>query len=260
MKLTQLIPLFVSLAAAHAATLTVTTTADTGAGSLRAKIAAATTGDTVAITATGTIALTTGEIAITGKNLTVAGPGANNLTITTGATTRALKIVNAQCTISGITFNNCKGLAGDVDTGGAIAVDNFSAGGTTNITTISDCAFTNNQSGWGGALDVFQGGLSLNRCTFTGNTATGLAFGTNGAVGAIHINPYGYLTMTVSKNPAATDVTIAIEVAGDLGAPSGWSAGGTTVDQNSETTFQAHDNTPISAAPSRFIRLKLSRP
>ena len=97
--------------------------------------------------------------------------------------------MNAQCTISGLTFNNCKGLPGDVDTGGAIAVDNFSSGGGANVTTINDCAFTNNQSGWGGAVDVFNGGLAMSRCTFTGNTCTGLAFGTNGGGGAAFAPP-----------------------------------------------------------------------
>ena len=119
----------------------------------------AASGDTVSITVSGTIALTTGEIAIANKNLVIAGPGANSLTITTNAATRALKIVNAQCTISGLTFNNCKGLPGDVDTGGAIAVDNFTSGGVANVTTINDGAFTSNQSGWGGAVDVFSGEL-----------------------------------------------------------------------------------------------------
>ncbi|MCE9611955.1 MAG: hypothetical protein K8R23_17290 [Chthoniobacter sp.] len=196
MKITCFLPLFLGLAAAHAATLNVTTTADSGAGSLRAQIAAAAGGDTVAITATGTITLTTGEIAVTGKNLIVAGPGANSLTITTNATTRAFKIVNAQCTISGLTFNNCRGLPGDVDTGGAIAVDNFTSGGGTNVTTITDCTFTNNQSGWGGAVDVFNGGLVLARSTFAGNSCNGLAFGTNGGGGALSLGPTVASTIT----------------------------------------------------------------
>ncbi len=212
MKLTHLISfaIVVATTAAQAATLTVSTTTDAGAGSLRAQIAAAVSGDTIAIAATGTIALTTGEIPIVGKNLSIAGPGATSLTITTNATTRALKITNAQCAISGITFNNCKGLPGDVDTGGAIAVDNFSSGGGANVTTINDCVFTNNQSGWGGAVDVFNGGLAMNRCTFSGNTSTGAAFGTNGGGGALSIGPTVASTITNctfsgnSQNGAAT--------------------------------------------------------
>ena len=172
MKFARLLPIFFAtiIVTAHGATLSATTTTDSGVGSLRAQIAAAATGDTVAIIVNGTISLTSGDIVVSGKNLTIAGPGANNLTITTNATTRALRIVNAQCSISGITFNNCKGLPGDIDTGGAILVDNFSAGGGANVTTISDCSFTNNQSGWGGAVDIFNGGLVMSRCTFSGKT------------------------------------------------------------------------------------------
>ena len=66
--------------------------------------------------------------------------------------------------------------------------------------------------------------------------------------------------MTVAKNPAATDVTLSIEVTGDLATPSAWSAAETIVDQNTMTTLLAHDTTPISTAPTRFIRLKASRP
>lgn len=174
-------------AAARAATLDVTTTADAGAGSLRAQIAAAVSGDTVNLPLTGVITLTTGEIAISGKNLTLNGPGANQLAITTNASTRALKIVNAACTIRGLAFRNCKGLPGDVDTGGAISVDNFTSGGRSNVTTIEDCEFTGNQSGWGGAVDIFQGGLQMSRCTFAGNSCTGSAFGTDGGGGALSV-------------------------------------------------------------------------
>jgi hypothetical protein len=175
--------------ASNAATLSVTSTADSGAGSLRAQVAAAAGGDTVQIVATGRIALTSGEILINGRNLTIAGSGANNLVVTTNSTTRALRIVNAQCTISGITFDRCTALPGDIDTGGAVAVDNFTAGGWTNVTTIDNCAFSNNQSGWGGAVDIFQGGLIMTRCTFSANACTGMAFGTKGGGGALSIGP-----------------------------------------------------------------------
>jgi len=81
-----------------------------------------------------------------------------------------------------------------------------------------------------------------------------------GTVSSIELDSNGHLSMTVTKNPAAADVTLAIEVASDLTNPSSWSTAGTTVDQNTLTTLQAHDNTPVSGAPSRFIRLKVTRP
>jgi hypothetical protein len=66
--------------------LTVNTLQDTGAlgdGSLRGEIAAAAPGDTINFAVTGIITLISGELAI-GKDLTIHGPGANNLTVSAG--------------------------------------------------------------------------------------------------------------------------------------------------------------------------------
>jgi hypothetical protein len=69
----------------QAATDTVTNSNDSGAGSLRAVVGAAASGDTIVfdMTAghvTSPIVLTSGVIAIT-KNLTITGPGADTLTV-----------------------------------------------------------------------------------------------------------------------------------------------------------------------------------
>jgi autotransporter-associated beta strand protein len=77
---------------------------------------------------------------------------------------------------------------------------------------------------------------------------------------ATQLDATGHLQMIVTKNPAATDVTLTIQVTGNLSDPNSWSAAGTTVDQNTSTTLQAHDNTPTSSAQSRFIRLRVTRP
>jgi glucuronoarabinoxylan endo-1,4-beta-xylanase len=77
---------------------------------------------------------------------------------------------------------------------------------------------------------------------------------------ATQLDATGHLQMIVTKNPAATDVTLTIQVTGNLSDPNSWSAAGATVDQNTSTTLQAHDNTPTSAAQSRFIRLRVTRP
>ena len=63
-------------------TLTVLNLADSGPGSLRATIAAASSGDTINFAARlnyHTITLTGGQLAV-GKNLDIEGPGANKLT------------------------------------------------------------------------------------------------------------------------------------------------------------------------------------
>jgi uncharacterized repeat protein (TIGR01451 family) len=69
----------------------------------------------------------------------------------------------------------------------------------------------------------------------------------------------GFLRLTLPKNPSATDVTFSVEVTDDLTASS-WTTNGTTVDVNTATLLQVHDNTPVSSASSRFIRLHVSRP
>src|SRR5437016_14023966 len=65
---------------AHAATITVTNTNDSGPGSLRQALANANNGDRINFAVTGTISLTSGELVI-GKNVTIAGPGANRLSV-----------------------------------------------------------------------------------------------------------------------------------------------------------------------------------
>src|SRR6476660_2558248 len=64
----------------HAATITVTNTNDTGAGSLRQAIADSNDGDTIAFGVTGTITLTTGELLVD-KSITIHGPGPDHLTV-----------------------------------------------------------------------------------------------------------------------------------------------------------------------------------
>src|SRR5438067_1633124 len=61
-------------------TLTVLNLGDGGPGSLRAAVAAANPGDTIDFAVSGTLTLTTGEIAVT-KDLTITGPGAGVLSI-----------------------------------------------------------------------------------------------------------------------------------------------------------------------------------
>ena len=71
-------------ALASAATLHVTSAGDTGAGTLRAQIAAANPNDIVEIDAGVNPTLTSGEIAID-KNLTVVGQGAAQTTVSASA-------------------------------------------------------------------------------------------------------------------------------------------------------------------------------
>ena len=158
---------------ALAATFTVTNLSDSGAGSLRAAVVSANGAagaDTIVFQSgvTGTITLTSGEIAIT-DDLTITGPGAGSLTITkSGAAGRLLDINGGTPTvvISGLTFSG----GNPATAGGAIA----QAGGNL---TIQSSVFTNNQTtgtfAGGGALYIGAGNATIQNSTFSGNTGAG---------------------------------------------------------------------------------------
>src|SRR5438876_5497258 len=87
---------------AGAATLTVTTTNDSGANSLRQAVQNAVSGDIINFSVMGTIVLTNGELLLT-NNLTIAGPGATNLEVNGNNLSRVFEIgSNVSVTISGL--------------------------------------------------------------------------------------------------------------------------------------------------------------
>src|SRR5438270_13377635 len=99
---------------AHAATITVTNTNDSGAGSLRQALAVAHHGDIITFAVSGTITLTSGGVGVF-KNVTISGPGADQLSIDGNQSpTQAVFYVSAIATISGLTIRN-----------GGDGIDNF---------------------------------------------------------------------------------------------------------------------------------------
>jgi len=64
--------------------------------------------------------------------------------------------------------------------------------------------------------------------------------------------------LTTPKNPEATDVSFHVEVTSDLAT--GWTTNGTTLDTETSTLLQVHDNLPVATSDGRFIRLRVSRP
>jgi CSLREA domain-containing protein len=152
---------------AHAATITVNTLADESDGScsdgdcsLRDAIAVAATGDTINFSVTGTITLTLGRIMITGKNLTINGPGASNLTIS-GNNNSVLNLgFQLTTTVSGLTITK----GGDSSNEYGI----YDNGGTL---TLTDCVFSGNRTGVSGG-----GTLHVTRCAFTNNLYGGIFF------------------------------------------------------------------------------------
>jgi len=170
-------------------TLTVMNTADSGSGSLRDTIAAANPGDTIGfgLTLPATITLTSGQIMIN-KDLTVAGPGANLLTISGNSSSRIFAIPSGQdVSISGITFaNGVASFGGAIFNQGTLSATfstfngNFgtSAGAILNegALSVANDTFTSNFTDSlfnGGAIENTGGTLSATNCTFSGNSANG---------------------------------------------------------------------------------------
>jgi predicted outer membrane repeat protein len=160
---------------ARAATLTVTNTNDTGAGSLRDEILAALPGDTINFSVSGTITLGSALPAIA-INLTIDGSG-QSITID-GA--NSFSIFNAQ---TGVTLNlEFLTLAhGSADEGGAI----FNQG----TTTVTNCTFSGNTAIAGGAIFT-NGAMMITNSTFSSNQAAG--------GGAIELNNPSNVTITNS--------------------------------------------------------------
>src|SRR6266699_2037961 len=147
----------------------VTTTADSGPGSLRAAIASAAPGDTISFSVTGTISLTSGELSIT-TPLTIAGPGPDQLTVqrSSDAGTPAFRLFaveSAAASLSGLTLGNGR-LDGVFENGGAIYVFGRA--------TIDASSFIDNSvpdRGGGIHVDYF-GEATINQCAFSDNQAS----------------------------------------------------------------------------------------
>jgi hypothetical protein len=145
---------------AHADTITVINTDDSGDGSLRKAIDDANPGDeiTFADSVTGTITLTSGELVIN-KTLTITGPGADILTISGNNSSRIFSIgFSATMTVSGLTIAN-----GDANSGGGIS--------TLGMLTLNDCTVSRNDAAYDGGGIFNWGVLTLNDCTVGGNIA-----------------------------------------------------------------------------------------
>ena len=111
-------------------TLTVTSAADSGLGSLRAAIASASSGDTIVFAPRldgQTISLTTGELAIA-RSVTINGPGAGLLNVDAGGMSRVFDITSSSATValSGLTIRG--GISEDgggiTDQGGELTLKN----------------------------------------------------------------------------------------------------------------------------------------
>ncbi len=122
---------------ARAATITVSSTDDSGAGTLREALASAADGDTIDATGvSGTILLTNGQLLVS-NSVTIVGAGPATLTVDGDTASRVFRVANAvTATISSLTISN--GLAA-LNFGGGIYNDH-------SILTVSNCVVSGNFS------------------------------------------------------------------------------------------------------------------
>lgn len=218
LKMKKIFYLFLLLSSSFtikAATITVTSGADAGVGTLRAAITSAIAGDTIAFSGVTTVTLTSGQLTIN-KNLTI--NGGTGVTITRSGVTefRIFNISSAMTVVFNklsITNGKAAGQAGGVQNNG--------------ILTLNDCIITNNEAPQGGGLQN-DGTMTMNRCFVHSNTMTAGGGGcgliiystnsttlnncvfTNNQVGwAIDIQSAGTLTITnctIAKNTGGINV------------------------------------------------------
>ena len=210
---------------AHAATITVTTTADSGPGSLRQAIQDAAPGDTINFSVTGAITLTSGELFI-GKNLILQGPGATSLAISGNDASRVVRIGSgATVTISDLTIRNGSAYFGaGIYNSGALTLMNVavrdntsesSGGGILNYETLNLTNVTisgNTASGahplGGGGIAHFGGAATLKNVTISGNSAINTGGVGNVASGG-GISVYNPATLNLNNVTIVNNVAIA---------------------------------------------------
>src|SRR5947208_3845724 len=173
-------------------TLTVLNNLDSGAGSLRAEIAAShNSGDTIVFAPSldgQTITLTSGELLIK-HNLTIAGPGAGELTVSGNHASRVFEVSKTanSVTLTGLTTSNAysgtSGAGGAIENYGTLTVSNstlsnnsaFVGGGIENagLLTVSNSTLSYNTASNGGGGIANDGTLTVSGSTLSGNSAPG---------------------------------------------------------------------------------------
>ncbi len=173
-------------------TLTVLNALDSGAGSLRDAIKAASSGDIIRFDSRlsgQTITLTSGELAIS-KSLDIEGPGAGLLAISGNNQSRVFNVSQNQkpvtVTIAYLTIED--GLASGAE-GGGIKNDSSTLNPTKDVLSNNGAVgnSANGTFGFGGAVFNAHGAnLAISGCTFSGNEALGSKRGGRALGGSIY--------------------------------------------------------------------------
>jgi predicted outer membrane repeat protein len=175
-----------------ATVLTVTNINDSGAGSLRDQIAAASAGDTIDFSLPANSIIVLNSTIYINKQLTIDGSTATNLTVDGNKTTQVFSVTDA-LNIRSLTIQNGK----VTGSGGGI--------NTTQPITLSDTSFlANTASVQGGGLYAGSTAVMINT-SFISNTTTSTSF-TSGGGGAMVVGTATVSGGTFARNTAPGNV------------------------------------------------------
>lgn len=195
-------------------TTTVTTTADSGGGSLRAVLAAATNGETITFDPAlngATITLTSGELAITGLQVSIDASALSNGIKISGNNNSRVFIISGNANVSLNSLDIFNGRSSANYGGGILALG--SGLHCVNV-TIRNCLSASD----GGGLWANSVTGSFDRCSFLGNDAEGFGGGIfligstsvtieNSAISG-NRSPVGGGIATLGASPSITNCTI----------------------------------------------------
>lgn len=238
----------------QAGTLVVTSTADSGAGSLRSAITAAADGDTIQFDPALTgqiISLTSAELAID-KNITISGPGPSSLTVSrSSGTFRIFHVMPGRTVVleglsirngnsnggAGVlndhailSINNCdvrqNNAPGSPSIGRGGGLYNDGSAGSATTTLLDSTVSSNGSAGYGGGIfnDAHNAGsvtLSVTNSAVNNNSAANYSGFGDGRGGGIYNDGAGV-------NLTITNSSVSNNVAGDHGPgpPSPFGSGG----------------------------------
>jgi len=182
--------------------IVVTNTNDSGPGSLRDALAAASHGDTIDATGvSGTILLTGGELQIT-HNVTINGPGAGTLAVNGHHNFRVFENFASDATISGLTITNGE----SVDTtggGGILNHGGLTLSGTSILSNnVGYCGISCSPLGGGGIFSDSGGTLTVTNCIISDNSAGVSVYSSGGGMYLVGGGTVTVTDSTISNNAA----------------------------------------------------------
>jgi hypothetical protein len=193
--------------------ITVTNLNDSGPGSLRQALADANDGDTIEFAVTGTIQLTSVELAIN-NSIIISGPGADSLAVFSNTFRIFHVLPGLTVTIAGLAI---RGGFVQFDFGGGILNDHATL-------TLTNCAVDVNEAfGGGGIYNDGAGGsaaLTIVDSTVTANRATGGIVGFGGG-GIYNDGSLTIINSTISGNFADSGFPYNLGIGGGIFSQSG---------------------------------------